>query len=78
MIITNVVSLKAEWAQPFTKEYTRNEDFHLFKNSHAWVPVPFMEVTGNFTSGTVLNYFPFIELPYKVPLLFTLLFFRVR
>jgi serpin B len=51
LVLTNAVYLKAPWADPFVKEATRPEPFHLAEAAAA--DVPFMHRSGRLVAGTV-------------------------
>ncbi|MFZ6734220.1 serpin family protein [Undibacterium sp. Ji42W] len=61
VVLTNAIWFKSDWAQPFTKEATRNQDFTDRKGSVK--NLPFMNLTSNFPYVQGKGY-QAVELPY--------------
>lgn len=61
VVLTNAIWFKSDWAQPFTKEATRNQDFTDRKGNVK--NLPFMNLTSNFPYVQGKGY-QAVELPY--------------
>ena len=61
VVLTNAIWFKSDWAQPFTKEATKNQDFTDRKGSVK--NLPFMNLTSNFPYVQGKGY-QAVELPY--------------
>lgn len=61
VVLTNAIWFKSDWAQPFTKEATKNQDFTDRKGSVK--NLPFMNLTSNFPYMQGKGY-QAVELPY--------------
>jgi serpin B len=62
LVLTNAIYFKGDWATPFDKAQTKNEDFHL--SPAQATPAPLMHREGRFSyfdGGT----FQVLEIPYK-------------